>query len=375
MANIHAIRNNFQALRASAIESQIQENDGLFDLLSPASSSALICIPLPVLLASPVVWGRCSHQENADDVSEQCPVFLQWLDCVYQLLKRIPLPVGFNRSLPGAAADLPHSGITAVDSCACHLLPPAHVDDSIDSTSPKRHGRTHLPFLDRYITSQDPLLDNLLTAFEQGCPDPYIQRPQSQQALPGGWLCLEPHPPWKKPLQTALAVMHSFSGRTALRGTSRSESCQDPRDVPGRAVLFAHTPFPTPVLQQALPPDHKPSTPTTRHWRRGPMGLLSTTSPSHKSGRYLPPATELAATTHLTASRSFRNCGTVRRPLSSYPSQTSAGMTPRLVWATPPFTLESAQIRSQAEGYRHSPAERRGCSLGLPLVASAFNRR
>ena len=41
---------------------------------------------------------RCGHAVGGGDINEQSPVFVQWLDCVYQITRQFPCHFQFNEA-------------------------------------------------------------------------------------------------------------------------------------------------------------------------------------------------------------------------------------------------------------------------------------
>uniref|UniRef100_A0A8C5CS17 phosphatidylinositol-3,5-bisphosphate 3-phosphatase n=1 Tax=Gadus morhua TaxID=8049 RepID=A0A8C5CS17_GADMO len=461
MANIHAIRNSFQALRAVCSQipdpgnwlSALESTRWLQHLSVMLKAATLVCSGLeregrPVLVHCSDGWDRtpqivalakvlldpfyrtiegfqvlvetewldyghkfgdrCGHQENADDVSEQCPVFLQWLDCVHQLIKQFPCLFEFNEAFlvklvqhtysclygtflcnnaargrrnfqnflyipshemvlqpvchtralqlwtavylpttspctavddamglflsPGAAGDeltprpLDRYGLVTVYPPSGGLDAPSEVEHSVCRTH--RFGSTLLPPSGR--AEALPLVGSLtrlsLPGFprpapgqpgvgvrERGAPHAHLQRPQPQQALPGG--------PRRAPLGSGPPESPGDGGSDS-EDSEVEAVVRDPHRAPPWSVPRAARRGPPPASPPSpCPPSPSPPSSPTASRSRPPSCsrpcLRATASPSRRS----PPRPGLHPRRH-------RHRPFLRSPSSSPPGPTPASAAP-----------------------------------------------
>ncbi|XP_060941443.1 myotubularin-related protein 4 [Limanda limanda] len=428
MANIHAIRNSFQALRAVCSQipdpanwlSALESTRWLQHLSVMLKAATLVCSAVerdsrPVLVHCSDGWDRtpqiialakvlldpyyrtlegfqvlvetewldyghkfgdrCGHQENADDVSEQCPVFLQWLDSVHQLLKQFPCLFEFNEAFLVKLVQHTYSCLYGTFLCnnareresrniykrtcsvwsllrtgnknfqnflyipshdmvlqpVCHTRalqlwtavylptssPCTAVDDSMELYLPPNVTGDELTSrsLDRLPKTRS--MDNLLTAFENGVPltrtssDPNLNKHCQE-----GRSSLEPSPAMEETSADSEEVIPDTGPDFAEGEPLQQSPTKTPEDVLGaesceeetlevpclttqplplppvplrKQVTLAHTPLPTPVLQQALTQITNPPFPPPPPEAESPHRTAeSTTSPTHKSEPCLP---------------------------------------------------------------------------------------
>uniref|UniRef100_A0A665U5Y3 phosphatidylinositol-3,5-bisphosphate 3-phosphatase n=1 Tax=Echeneis naucrates TaxID=173247 RepID=A0A665U5Y3_ECHNA len=430
MANIHAIRNSFQALRAVCSQipdpgnwlSALESTRWLQHLSVMLKAATLVCSAVeregrPVLVHCSDGWDRtpqivalakilldpyyrtlegfqvlvetewldyghkfgdrCGHQENADDVSEQCPVFLQWLDCVHQLFKQFPCLFEFNEAFLVKLVQHTYSCLYGTFLCnnarereakniykrtcsvwsllrmgnknfqnflyipshdmvlqpVCHTRalqlwtavylptssPCTAVDDSMELYHPPNVTGDELTSrsLDRLPKTRS--MDNLLTAIENGVPltrtssDPNLNKhcQEDRSALEPTLAMEETLADYSEEVMPP-TVSDSVQGESLHSSPAKNlevpaaESCEDTLDetclttqplpslslppVPLREdITLANTPFPTPVLKQALPQITNPPLPPPPLEAESPDRTAeSTTSPTHKSEPCLP---------------------------------------------------------------------------------------
>ncbi|XP_016103795.1 myotubularin-related protein 4 [Sinocyclocheilus grahami] len=309
MANIHSIRNSFQSLRAVCSQipdpgnwlSALESTRWLQHLSVMLKAASLVCSAVeregrPVLVHCSDGWDRtpqivalakilldpfyrtiegfqvlvetewldyghkfadrCGHQESGEDVSEQCPVFLQWLDCVHQLLKQFPClfefneaflvlqPVCHTRALQlWTAVYLPSSSpCTAAEDAMEIYLSPSAGGEEFSSRS-----------LDRLPKTRS--MDNLVSACENGVT---LTRTSSDPNL--NKHCQEGRPALESN-QPAAIQSHGSSEDPPIAGSVSAEpTCEETHEDDLRAEPCLTT-QPLPFLPHPLALDQAPPLP------------------------------------------------------------------------------------------------------------------
>ncbi|XP_041347443.1 myotubularin-related protein 3-like isoform X2 [Gigantopelta aegis] len=101
---------------------------------------------------------RCGHAINSDDSNEKSPVFLQWLDCVYQLIRKFPCAFEFNEAF--LVKLVQHTYSCLYGTFLCNSAKERHKENIADKTASlwtllftnkKFHNCLYNPLVDQHV--------------------------------------------------------------------------------------------------------------------------------------------------------------------------------------------------------------------------------